>query len=173
MRERCKADAAAAVDHLCRLIDAVGCGRTLDHIVDTLAAHDLVYRLDRVFLAYIDDMVGTQLLADFKPVVAGAGQDNRLRTHRLGHGHAHQADGAGSGNDHAFTGNQSAQFGEAIHGSAGSYHQRRLFVRHVVIDVYQRVDVVDLVFAETAVGGEAVGPMALVHVTIVLAVIVA
>ncbi len=118
-------------------------------------------------------MVGAELLADLEPVVARAGQDHRLRANRLGHGHADQADGARAGHDHAFARDKAAKFGEPIHRGARRDDQRGLFVRHVVVDMHQRVDVVHLVFAEAAIGGETIGPVALVDVTVVLAVIVA
>ena len=51
--------------------------------------------------------------------------------------------------------------------------KRRLLVRHRFGNGDHGVDVVDLVFAEAAVGGEAVGAVALVDVAVVEAVIVA
>src|SRR5262249_36361402 len=49
---------------------------------------------------------------------------------------------------------------------------RRLLVRPRMGDGEERVDVVDLVFAEAAVGGEPVGAVALVHLAVVEPVIV-
>ena len=118
-------------------------------------------------------MIGAELLADLQPVVARAGEDDRLRAERLGHRHAQQADRAGPRHDHALACDQAAKLGQAVHGRAGGDDQRRLLVGHVVGDRDQRVDVVDLVLAEAAVGGEAVGAMALVDVAVVEAVVVA
>src|SRR5207342_1170214 len=82
-------------------------------------------------------------------------------------------DRAGAGDHDALARNQPAELGQAVHGRAGGDDQRRLLVRHLVRDRYQRVDVVDLVFAETAVGGEAVGAVAFVDVAVVEAGVVA
>ena len=95
------------------------------------------------------------------------------RAHRLGHADAEQADRAGAGDDDALAGDEPAELGQAVHRGAGGDDQRRLLVRHVVGDLDHRVDVVDRVLAEAAVGGEAVGAMALVHVAVVHAVVVA
>ena len=61
----------------------------------------------------------------------------------------------------------------AVHRGAGGDDQRRLLVRHGVGNGDQRVDVVDLIFAEAAVGGEAVGAVALVDLAVIEAVVVA
>ena len=111
--------------------------------------------------------------ADLQAVVARAGEDHRLRAERLGDGDAEQADRARAGHDHALARHQAAELGQAVHGRAGGDDEGRLLVRHVVGDGDQRVDVVDLVFAETAIGGEAVGAVALVDVAVVEAVVVA
>ena len=96
-----------------------------------------------------------------------------MRAHRLGDRDAEQPDRAGAGHHHALARDQAAEFGQAVHRGAGGDDQRRFLVRHVVGDRDQRVDVVDLVLAEAAVGGEAVGAMALVDVAVVQAVVVA
>lgn len=118
-------------------------------------------------------MVGAKLLADLEAIVTGTGQDHRLGPQGLRHRDPEQADRPRSRHDHALSSDQSAEFRQAVHGRAGGHHQRGFLVRHGVGDMDQRVDVVDLVFAEAAIGGEAVGPVALVHVTVVLAVVVA
>ena len=92
---------------------------------------------------------------------------------RLGDRDAEQADRAGAGDHHALARHQPAELGQAVHRGAGGDDERRLLVRHRVGDRDQRVDVVDLVFAEAAVGGEAVGAVALVDVAVVEAVVVA
>src|SRR5262249_62131609 len=66
-----------------------------------------------------------------------------------------------------------AEFGEPVHGGAGSDHQRRFLVRHCIGDGNEGVDVVDLVFAKPAVGGEAVGPVTLVHGSVIESVVMA
>src|SRR5262249_59055074 len=49
----------------------------------------------------------------------------------------------------------------------------RLLVRHGVGNGNERIDVVDLIFAEAAVGGEAVGAVTFVDVSVVEPVVVA
>ena len=104
-------------------------------------------------------------------VVARAGQDDRRRAQRLGHRDAEQADRSRPQHGDAFARHQPAEFGQSVHRGAGGHHQRRLGVRHAVGDGDQRVDVVDGVFGEAAIGGEAVGAMALVHLAVVQAVV--
>ena len=65
------------------------------------------------------------------------------------------------------------ELGEAVHRSPRGDDQRCLLVRHLVGDGDQRVDVVDGIFGKAAVGGEAVGAMALVDVAVVQSVVVA
>ena len=96
-----------------------------------------------------------------------------MGAHRLGDRDAEQPDRAGAGDHDALARDQPAELGQAVHGGAGGDDQRRLLVRHVVGDRDQRVDVVDLVFAEAAVGGEAVGAVALVDVAVIEPVVVA
>ena len=96
-----------------------------------------------------------------------------MRAERLRHRNAEQADRAGAGHHHALARHEPAEFGQAVHRGAGGDDQRRLLVRHRIGDRDQRVDVVDLVFAEAAVGGEAVGAVALVDVAVVEPVVVA
>ena len=73
----------------------------------------------------------------------------------------------------AFAGDQAAELGQCIHRGAGGDDKRSLLVRHLVGNGDQRIDIVDLVFAETAIGGEPVGAMALVDVAVIEAVVVA
>ncbi len=79
-------------------------------------------------------MVGAELEPDLEAVVARAGEDHRLRAHRLGDRDAEQSDRAGAGHHHALAGHQPAELGEAVHGGAGGDDQRRLLVRHLVRD---------------------------------------
>ncbi len=153
---------------------ALGAPEHSTHVVDALAAVEPAHRLDRVLLlADVDDVVGAELAPDLESVVARAGEDHRLGAERLGDRDAEQPDRAGAGDHHALARHQPAELGEAVHGGAGGDDQRRLLVRHRVGDGNQRVDVVDLVFAEAAVGGEAVGAVALVDVAVVEPVVVA
>src|SRR5262252_9066231 len=172
VREGGEADLAAAVDHAHRLVDGVGRARALEHIVDTLAAVEPAHRRDRVLPPDVDDVVGTELAADLEPVVARAGEDDRMRAERFRDGNAEQPDRAGAGDHDALAGDQPAELGEPVHGGAGGDHQRRLLVRHRVGNGNEGVDVVDLIFAEAAVGGETVGAVALVHVAVVEPVVV-
>src|SRR5215831_3481936 len=172
VREGREADFAAAVDHADCVVDGVGRARALEHVVDALAAVELAYRRDRVLPPDVDDVVGTELAADLEPVVARAGEDDRMRAERLRDGNAKEPDGAGAGDHHTLAGDQPAELGEPVHGGAGGDHQRRFLVRHRVGNGNQGVDVVDLIFAEAPVGGETVGAVTLVHVAVVEPVVV-
>src|SRR5262245_27975554 len=172
VREGRKADFAAAVDHAHRLVDGVGRARALEYVVDTLAAVELAHRRDRILAPDVDDVVGTELAADLEAVVARAGEDDRMRAERLRDGNAKEPDRAGAGDHHALARDQAAELGEPVHRGAGGDHQRRLLVRHRVGNGNQRVDVVDLIFAEAAVGGETVGAVTLVHVAVVEPIVV-
>src|SRR5690606_62429 len=81
-------------------------------------------------------------------------------------------DRAGTGDRDALARDKAAQLRQAVHRRAGSDDQGRLLVRHLVGDADQRVDVIDLILAEAPIGGEPVGAMALIDVTIVHSVIV-
>src|SRR5262245_11832804 len=167
-----EADLAAAVDHAHRLVDGVGRARALEHIVDALAAVEPAHRRDRVLPPDVDDVVGTELAADLEPIVARTGEDDGMRAERPCDRDAEEADRAGAGDHHALARDQPAELGEPVHRGAGGDHQRRLLVRHRVGNRNQRVDVVDLIFAEAAVGGEAVGAVTFVDVAVVEAVVV-
>src|SRR5690606_18705663 len=91
----------------------------------------------------------------------------------LGDGSTEEADRAGAGDDDALARDEAAEFGQAVHRGAGGDDEGRLLVAHLVGDGDQGVDVVDRVFGKAAVGGEAVGAVALVDVTVVLSVVVA
>ena len=172
-REGRQADLAAAVDHQGCFIEPVRRTGAFDDIVDTFAAGQFAHLRHDVLVAHVDHVIGTQLFADFKPVVARAGQDHWLGAQRLGNGGAHQADRPRSGNDNAFAGDQAAKLGQAVHRRARGDDQCRLFVGHGVVDMDQGIDVVHGVFSKAAIGGEPVGAMPLVNVAIVLAVVVA
>jgi len=64
-----------------------------------------------------------------------------------------------------------AEFGQSVHRGARRHHKRRLGVRHAIRDGDQSVDVVDGIFGEPAIGREAVGAVALIHVAVVQAVV--
>ena len=96
-----------------------------------------------------------------------------MGAHRLGNRDAQEPDRAGAGDHDALARDQPAELGQPVHRGAGGDDQRRLLVRHLVGDRDQRVDVVDLIFAEAAVGGEAVGAVAFVHVAVIEPVVVA
>ncbi len=173
VRERGEADLAAAIDHADRVVHRIRRARALDHIVDALAAVEPAHRFDGILVAHVDDMIGAELAADFQPIVARAGEDHGRGAQRLRHRDAEKTDRARAGDDDALAGHQAAELGQPVHRRAGGHHQRRLLVRHGVGNGDQRVDVVDLVFAEAAVGGEAVGAVALVDVAVIEPVVVA
>ena len=52
-------------------------------VVHPRAARELAHRLYRVALADVDHVVGAETGTDLEPVVAGAGEDHRLRAERL------------------------------------------------------------------------------------------
>src|SRR6516225_5204281 len=172
VREGGEADLAAAVDHAHRLVDGVGRARAFEHVVDALAAVELAYRRDRVLPPDVDDVVGTELAADLEAVVARAGEDDRMRAERLRDGNPEEPDRAGAGDHDALARDQPAELGEPVHRGAGGDHQRCLLVRHRVGNGNQRVDVVDLILAEAAVGGETVGAVAFVDVAVVEPIVV-
>src|SRR5262249_28860701 len=151
------------------LVDGVGRAGTFHHVIDTLAAVEALDGLDDVFIADVDHVIGAKLATDFEAIVASPGQDHRLRAQGFGNRNAKEPDRPGTGNDNALAGDEPAEFGEAVHRGAGGDDERRLFVRHGVRNHNQRVDVVDLVFAETAVGRETVGAVALVEVAVIKA----
>ena len=94
-----------------------------------------------------------------------------MRPQRLGHRDAQQADRTGSTDHDAFTGDQAAQFGQTVHRRARGDDQRRFLVGHRIADLDQRVDVVDRVGGKTAIRREAIRAMALVHISVIQAVI--
>jgi hypothetical protein len=71
------------------------------------------------------------------------------------------------------TGDETAEFGQPVHRRACGHDQRRFLIRHRVGNGDQRVDVVDLILAEAAIGGEAVGAMALIDIAVIESVVVA
>ena len=117
-------------------------------------------------------MVGAELEPDLEAVVARAGEDDGMGAHRLRHRDAEEPDRAGAGDHDALARDEPAELGEPVHRGAGGDDERRLLVRHLVGNGDEGVDVVDLVFAEAAVGREAVGAVALVHVAVVEPVVV-
>src|SRR5262249_56112090 len=100
VREGGKADLAAAIDHANRLVDGVGRARALEHVVDALAAVEPAHGRDRVLAPDVDDVVGTELAADVEPVVARAGEDDRMRAERLRDGNAEEPDRAAASDHH-------------------------------------------------------------------------
>src|SRR5262249_49820524 len=145
----------------------------LDHIINALTAVEPLDRLHRVFVADIDDMIGPEFAPNRKPVVAGAGKNNGLRPQGLRHRHAEKTDRPGTGDDHTLAGNQTAAHGESVPRSVRGRQQRRLVLRHRVGNGDESVDVVDLIFAEAAVGSETIGAMSLVDIAVVETVVMA
>src|ERR1044072_7774606 len=95
MREGGQTYLAAAIDHADRVVHGIRRAGALDDVVDALAAVEPAHGLDRIFVARIDDVIGTELEADFQPVVARAGQDHRRGAERLGHRHTPHRDAPG------------------------------------------------------------------------------
>ena len=88
--------------------------------MDPLASGDAPERLDRILVADIDHMVRTQSSPQVQPGVPGPGEDHGLGAQGLAHGHTHESDRAGTRDQQAVPGNQTAQHVEAVHGRAGS-----------------------------------------------------
>src|SRR4029453_9364833 len=99
VREGGEADFAATVDHADRLVDGVGRAGALRDVVDAVAAVDAAHRRNRILAPHVDDVVGAELATDREPVVACAGEDDRMRAERLGDGDAEEPDRSGAG-DH-------------------------------------------------------------------------
>src|SRR5205085_9201907 len=68
----------------------------------------------------------------------------------------HPPDRTRTDHDDALSGNHAAHNVQPIHRGAGGDDERRLGVAHVVRNVRKRVDVVDGVFGEAAIGAETV-----------------
>src|SRR6476659_1482877 len=114
-------------------------------------------------------MIGAEPLAHFETAVARAGEDHRLRPQGLGDADPHQPDRARTDHDDAFSGNHAAQHIEPVHRGAGGDDERRLGVAHVVRNVRKRVDVVDRIFGEAAVGAETVGALSFRAIAVIQA----
>src|SRR5262249_17064082 len=134
---------------------------------DALAIGELPDRRDRVLVAHVDGMVGAEFAANLQAILAGAGQDHRTGTERLGDGHAEKPDGAGPEYGDAFARHESPELRQSIHRRSRGDHEGRLRIGHVVGNGHKRIDVVDLVLAKAAIRGESVGAVALVVITIV------
>src|SRR5690606_22959339 len=115
VRECSEADLTAAIDHLDRVVEgARRCG-AFEHVVNTLAAVQIFHGLHHVIhLADIDDVIGTQLLADLQAIVARAGQNDGLRAKGLSNSDAEESDWSGTGHHDAFTRNESAELRKAV-----------------------------------------------------------
>ena len=94
-------------------------------------------------------------------------QDHRARAKRLGNGHREQPDRAGANDDNAFACDQPAEFGQAVHGGAGSDDEGGFRVAHRIGHSRQRVDMVDRVLGKTAIRCKTVGAMTLLGFPIV------
>ncbi len=113
--ERRKTDFPAAIGHMNGLIDGGFGAGALDHIIRADPAGELPYHFDRVFFSDIDHAIRAELLADRQALVACSGQDDRACAQGLCNGDSEQSDRTGANDDHAFTGNQSAELGQAVH----------------------------------------------------------
>src|SRR5215472_4744606 len=173
VRERRQAHFAAAIDHIDRLVHRVRRAGAFDDIIDAFTAVEPLDRLDDIFIADIDNVIGAELAADLQPIVARAGEDDRLRAQGLRHRYTKKTDRSGTGDDNALAGNEAAELGEPVHCRAGGDDQGRLLVRHRVGNGDERIDVIDLIFAEAPVGGETVGAVTLVDLAVIEAVVVA
>src|SRR5271165_7196316 len=160
-REGGEADPPAAVDHARGLVEGVRRARAFEYVLHSLAMGDPLDRLDRILAVDVDGFVRTEPFAHLEPPLAGAGQDHRLCAQRLSDADTHQSDRTGASDDNRLARNDPTHNVEAVHRGPGGDDQCRLLVAHVVGDMDHRVDVVDRIFGETAVGAEAVGAMPL------------
>jgi hypothetical protein len=153
---------AAAVEHRRGVVDGVGRARALEHVVARLAAGDSRTASTASSLRHVDDVVGAEL----RPILRRLSRvPVRITGWRRAPWprHAHQADRARAHDHHALAGDQPAELGQPVHRGAGGDDQRRLLVAHVVGDMTSVLMLLTCVFAEAAVGGEAVGAVALVR----------
>src|SRR6202165_2997703 len=171
VRKRGEAELAAAAEHARGVVDRLGSAGAFEYVIEPAATRDPAHGLDRVLPANVDGVVGAELATDLQAIVAGPGQDHRSSTQCLGDRDPEQPDRPGAEDRDAFAGDEPAELGQPVHRGAGGHDEARLLVRDAVRDGDQRVDVVDLIFAEPAVGGEAVGAVALVAVAVVEPVI--
>src|SRR4029078_6362065 len=169
VRERGEADLATAVGHVDGLMNrSLGTSKFND-IVRANAAGELFDHLDGILVVDIDGAVGAELLADRKASVARSGENYRICAERLGDRYGKQADRSRADHHDALASYQPSSFGKSVHRGAGRDDQRRLGVAHRVRHPRQRVDVIDRIFGKTTVGGEAIGAMAFLRLSIVQA----
>ena len=72
---------------------------------------------DRVLVPDVDHIIGAQLSAQLQSGMRGsAREDYRVSAQRLADRDCHQSDWAGTGNQQAFPGNQSAERVQPVHG---------------------------------------------------------
>jgi hypothetical protein len=105
--------------------------------------------------------------ADREALVACSGQDHGACAQGLCDGDGEQSNGTGADDDHAFTGNQPAKFGQAVHRGPCGDDKRGFRVAHRVRHPHERVDVIDRVLGKATVGRKAVGAMALLRFPII------
>lgn len=161
MRKCREADAAASIDHACRLVQRIGRTGTFKHILHALAAGDPPNCHHGVFMVHVDDSIGTEAFPHLEAAISGSGKDDWLCAESFCNAHTHQADRAGSDHHNSFAGDDAAQHIEAIHGSTRGNDQRRLFIRHVMWHVNHRVHVIHRIFRKPTIGTEPIGAMSL------------
>src|SRR5258708_38260367 len=116
-------------------------------------------------------MIGTKAFAEAKSILARAHENNGRGPERLGHPHREQPDRPRPDHHDLFAREKPAELDEAIHRRTGSHRERGLFVRHMIGHAHKRIYMIDRVLREATVGREAVGAVALVMFSVVLAVI--
>jgi len=132
VRECRKTDFPAAIGHMNGLIDGGFGAGALDHIIRADPAGELPDDVERVFFGDVDDAVRAELLAYREAAVAGARQDDGVRSQCSCDRHGEQPDRSRANYHHALTGNESAKFGQAVHCGPGGDDKRRFRVTHRV-----------------------------------------
>jgi hypothetical protein len=79
----CQANLAAAVEHARCIVHRARRTGTFDHIVGAEPPVSRRTASTGVFLLHVDHVIGAKLSTDLEPIVAGAGQNHRLRAERL------------------------------------------------------------------------------------------
>ena len=155
------------------LIDRRLTAGTINDIVGALGPDDLLDPCHDVFVARVYGVICAEFQTNLVAVLAGSDQHHRTGAQRFCNRNRQKPDWPRSDHHHALAGNQTAKFGEAVHRCPCRDHQRRLGIRHVVGTLDHRIDVVDGIFGEPAIGREAVGAMPLVSLAVVEPVVVA
>jgi hypothetical protein len=136
-----------------------------------LAPRNPLNSLNRIFIADIHHVIGSQFFTEIQARIPRAGQNHGLCAQGLADGNPHEPDGARSGYRESLSGNQSPQGIQSVHGGSGGDDQSGLFVTHMVRNMHQRIDMIDGIFGKCAVGCKSIGAVAFSTLPIIHAVV--